>query len=185
MKHFASLRRLPLLVSLPLLLAGCWLVTGTFLLAITLVTGEDLTWTGDYYYDTVDFTQEQVWEDHADNLKYIDVVGFELWATNDLATAETYDLYLADLGSSLTGGSTVGTVTSTATQVLNDVPIKAGPGVKTFISYPQSFKYLMQVDALRALTEKGGFKLFLVPSDNSTSLTVDSLKVVVTFTAGA
>ncbi len=184
MKKTKSWRHVPLLAALPLLLAGCLLISGTFLLAIMLVSGEDLAWNDEYYYDSVDFTSESVWEDHSDNLQYIDVVGFELWATNDLASAETYDLYLAGLSSSLTGSSPKATVESSATQVLNDVPIAAGPGGHTYISYPESFSYSMNTDAVRSLTEQGGFKLFLIPSNNSTSLTVDSLKVVVTFTAG-
>jgi len=166
-------------------MAGCLIVTGTFLLAITLVSGEDLSWTGDYYYDSVDLTQEQVWQDHGDQIKNIDVVGFELWITNNNAATESYDLYLASLSSSLNSGSTLPAVVSGATQVLNNVPAAGGaPGTKTHISYPKSFSYLMNVDALKTLTEQGGFKLFLVPSDNHlTNLQVDSLKVVVTFTA--
>ena len=115
-------------------------------------------------------------------IKDIDLVGFELWATNATGTANTFTVYVADPQSSLDDGSSRSEVDSLATLVVDDLPIAASG--QTHVTYGQSFKYLANVETLKNLTETGQFKMFAFMSSPSVNLTVDSLRVIVTLTAG-
>lgn len=164
------------------ILGGC-LLSGTFVLSIMLVRGVDLTYNNDFYFAEVDLTNEQVWKDHEDKIKDIDLVGFELWMTNGTGTANTFAVYVADVTSVLDGGSNRSAVESGATVVLEDLPIAATG--QTHVTYGQSFKYLVNAETLRTLTKTGAFKAFAFTSSPSVSLTLDSIRVIVTLTAGA
>lgn len=163
------------------LLAGC-LLSGTFIFSFMLVENEDLIYNGDFYYASVDWTDDNDWEDHKDNIKDIDLVGFELWITNGTVTAVTFTVYVADLQSTLNGSSTRSEVESGATLVVDDLPIAASG--QTHVTYGQSFKYLDNVETLKNLTEAGKFKLFAFMTSPSANLTVDSVRVIVTLTVG-
>jgi hypothetical protein len=163
------------------LLAGC-LLSGTFIFSYMLVENEDLIYNGDFYYASVDWTDDNDWKDHKDNIKDIDLVGFELWITNETGTADTFTVYVVDLQSSLDGSSTRSEVDSLATLAVNDLPIAASG--QTHITYGQSFKYLDNVETLKNLTEAGEFKLFAFMTSPSANLTVDSVRVIVTLTVG-
>ena len=54
----------------------------------------------------------------------------------------------------------------------------------TYISYGESFSYLRNAGTITDMLEDGEFKLWAFADNGSTDVTVDSLKVVVTFTAG-
>ncbi len=163
------------------LLAGC-LLSGTFIFSYMLVKDKDLIYYNDLYYASVDWTDDDDWEDHQDNIKDIDLVGFELWATNAGETADTFTVYIADLQSSLDGSSTRSEVDSVATLAVNGLPI--APSGQTHVTYGQSFKYLDNVETLKNLTEAGKFKLFAFMTSPSANLTVDSVRVIVTLTVG-
>lgn len=189
MRKIRLLKSLPALTVLLVLLAGCGFITGTFVLALKLVENEDLVWSGQYYYDAVDFADDDTWEEHGDKLQFIDMIGFELWATNRLDVEQTYDLYVAPLGSPLNGGSTLAAVVAGALPVLVDVPVpllpegEVGHPVQA-ITFGESFSYLTNADSLNTLAETGQFKLWLVPSTaDEGNLYVDTLTVIVTFTA--
>lgn len=163
------------------LLAGC-LLSGTFVFSYMLVENEDLIYNGDFYFASVDWTDDDDWEDHQGNIKDIDLVGFELWATNATGTADTFTVYVVDLQSSLDGSSSRSEVEAGATIVVNNLPVAASG--QTHVTYGQSFKYLANVETLKNLTETGQFKMFTFMSSPSVNLTVDSLRVIVTLTVG-
>jgi len=182
MKKNASMLRLPFVSSLVVALVGCGLISGTFLLNLKLVEDEDLFWKGDYYYSEVDFTEEEVWEDYGDEINKIDLVGFDLWATNDLVTDELYTVYATRMESPLADTSTVAQIEAGATAIFRDVPIKA-KGI-THISFGNSINYIANFDSLKVWAEKGEFKAFAVPSVSSIiDMRIDSLRVLVMFTA--
>ena len=163
------------------LLAGC-LLSGTFVFSYMLVENEDLIYNGDFYYASVDWTDDDDWEDHQGNIKDIDLVGFELWATNTSGTADTFTVYVVDLQSSLDGSSSRSEVEAGATLVVNNLPV-AATGL-THVTYGQSFKYLANVETLKNLTETGKFKLFAFVTSPAVDVTIDSLRVIVTLTVG-
>jgi hypothetical protein len=146
------------------------------------VENEDLIYNGDIYYASVDWTDDADWEDHQDNIKDIDLVGFELWATNADETADTFTVYVADLQSSLDGSSTRSEVDSVATLAVNGLPL--APSGQTHVTYGQSFKYLDNVETLKNVVETGKFKLFAFVTSPTVDVTIDSLRVIVTLTAG-
>ena len=162
------------------LLAGC-LLSGTFISVIVIVDEDFTTRTGFYFYD-VDLTEEDVWNDHKDEIKDIDLVGFELWITNETGTADTFTVYVADLQSTLDGSSTRSEVDSVATLAVNGLPV--APSGQTHITYGQSFKYLSNIGTLKNLVETGKFKLFAFVTSPTADVTIDSLRVIVTLTVG-
>ena len=118
-----------------LALAGC-LVSGTFVLSILLVENKGLTYFNDMYFGAADLTVDEVWQDHGDKIKNIDVVGFELWVTNNTTSANKFDVYVAPWSSTLDSTSAADTVKAKATQVLDGLPLAASK--TTHISYGQS-----------------------------------------------
>ena len=182
MRKITRMLRLPFVAALLAAFVGCGLISGTFLLNLKLVEDEDLFWAGDYYYSEVDFTEEEVWEDHGDDIDKVDLVGFDLWATNDLVTDEFYTVYAARMESSLADTSTVAQIEAGATAVFRDVPIKAD--ATTHISFGNSINYIANFDSLQLWAETGEFKAFAVPSvGNVVDMRIDSLRVLVMFTA--
>jgi len=163
------------------LLAGC-LLSGTFISVIVIVDEDFTTRTGFYFYD-VDLTEEDVWNDHKDEIKDIDLVGFELWITNHESEERKFSVYLDDADEPVY--DTLPDVLANTTIVLDDLTLTAGPDVQTHVTYGQSFKYLKNVPTLLELVKKGAFHYYGI-SDGGTSAgyTIDSAKVVITFTAG-
>ncbi len=164
-----------------LILAGC-LLSGTFV-SIIFITDKDFTAQSEFYYYYVDLTDDDVWKDHKDNIKDIDLVGFELWVTNHETTSQTFSIYLDDAShpqyTSLSG------VEANTTKVLDDLTLAAGPDVQAHITYGQSFKYLRNVETLKNLVDAGAFHYYGVSNGGSSAgYTIDSVRVVITFTAG-
>jgi hypothetical protein len=162
-----------------LLLVGC-LLSGTFVVSM-LFKDFPVAGSGNLYYFDVDVTSEDVWTDHEDNIKDIDNVGFELWVTNVSGVANTYECYIAPMASLLSGQSSKSTVVAGATKVL-EVPLAATG--QTFIGYADSFSHLTNLETLKALAESGQFKFWAMSAATLTDFTVDSILVVITFTAG-
>ena len=55
---------------------------------------------------------------------------------------------------------------------------------QTHVTYVQSFKYLANIGTLKNLVETGKFKLFAFVTSPTVDVTIDSLRVIVTLTAG-
>ncbi len=180
--HFLQKRLRPLLtVGVLAALIGCGLISGTFVLTIMLIEDDDFSWFGDFYYAEVDLTEDDVWEDHGDDIQNIDLFGFELWIRNNGA-ANKYQAYIARMSSTLDAGSSREDVENDAIQVLEDIPV---PANSSFISYAESFKYLRNEDSLKAMAESGQFKLFAYADfGDTTNVHIDSLRIVATITAG-
>jgi len=162
------------------LLAGC-LLSGTFVLSVKFAN-IPVSGNNENYFVNVDITGEDLWEDHKDNIKDIDLVGFELWATNNTGVANTFSAYFADSLSSLDASSTHSEIVTQGILCLNNLPLSATG--QTHITYGQSFKYIANLDQLKKLTEDGKFKLFLVAGESTIDFELDLIRVIVTFTAG-
>ena len=162
-----------------LLVVGC-LLSGTFVVSMLF---KDFPVAGDtdFYYFDADVTSEEEWEDHKDNIKDIDNVGFELWATNTSGVANTYYCYIAPITSSLGSGSSKSLVEQNATKVLE---ISLSATGQTFVGYTDSFSHLTNLETLKDLAEEGRFKFFAMSDATPTDFTVDSIRVVITITAG-
>ena len=164
-----------------LILAGC-LVSGTFITVI-VIKDEDFTTQTGFYFEDVNLAEDDVWEDHKDAIKDIDIVGFELWITNHESSARTFSCYINE--ASEPDYDNLSDVEANATLILDDLPLAAGPDVQTHITYGQSFQYLKNVDVLKNLAEDAAFDYYGISSGGTTSgYTIDTLKVIITFTAG-
>lgn len=180
MSYFRSNLAMGGMVAALLLLAGC-LVSGTFVVSV-MIRDLSVSANQENYFLDVDITGEQDWQDHRENLKDIDLVGFELWATNNIGVANTFSAYVADSASSLAASSTRSEIVSQGILVLNELPLSATG--QTHITYGQSFKYTANIHRLKQLIEAGKVKMFVVASESTIDFDLDSVQVIVTFTAG-
>jgi len=164
-----------------LFLAGC-LLSGTFV-SVIFIADEDFTTQDEFYYYNVDLTENDIWEDHKDNIKDIDLVGFEVWITNHESEVRTFSVYVDE--ATEPEYTTLSQVQANATIALDNLTLKAGPGVQTHVTYGQSFLYLHNVETLKNLVEDGAFHYYGVSDGGSSAgYTIDSVRVVITFTAG-
>lgn len=162
-----------------LVFTGC-LISGTFVTIIFIVDA-DFTTQGQFYHYNVDLSDDSIWEDHHDKIKDIDLVGFEVWITNHESEARTFSVWIDELNEP--EYSTLPQVQANATKILDNMTL--GADVQTHVTYGQSFKFLMNVETLKTLVKQGAFHYYGV-SDGGTSAgyTIDSAKVIITFTAG-
>ena len=165
------------LAVLALVITGC-IVSGTFTTEV-LIVNADFNNNGTFYYYMIDLTEDDVWEDHSDKLEFIDHVGFEMWFSSSAGSNMVFDAYLDNAGDPLL--STPAEVEANATQVLDGITLT--PGDDQHITYGQSFKYITNFDTMRDLVETGGFRFYGISSEGSGSFTIDSVRVVITFTA--
>ena len=168
-------------VALALLIpSGCNFMSGTYVLEETFY---NLTPNGsdNYYYEAFDITGNSVWEDHKDNIKDIDNIGFEIWLDSDAASSNNFNCYVDALSSTLNGESSSSAVQTAATQVLVDLPMPVG---ESFIGYASSFTHLSNLSTLKTLAESGQFKFWAMADVTTGEFTIDSIRVVITITAG-
>jgi hypothetical protein len=163
-----------------LFLAGC-LVSGQFVTIIDIERAQFTTTNGFYYY-AVDLTENDIWKEHKDNIKDIEVVGFELWMTNKKPDTTTFNVYVDDIGKTAYTSKTE--VENNATLVIKNLKLK--PSDQTHITYGQSFKYLQNVETLKTLVDEGSFHYYGVSNvvADTTNYIIDSARVIITFTAG-
>lgn len=162
-----------------LLPSGCKIVSGTYVVEETFYP-QPLIGNDKYYYEAFDITGNSVWEDHKDDIKDIDNVGFEIWL-NNFAAANNFNCYVAPLASSLTGTSAKSLVINNATNVLVDVPMPAG---QSFIGYAASFSYIANLSTLKSLAESGQFQFWAMADIFTDDFRIDSIRIVITITAG-
>ena len=151
---------------------GC-LVSGTFIIV------DDFTFTaaGDFYFYQLDITGEPDWEDHKDDIDFIDAVGVEFYITSSELGDVIFNAYIDDFG----GPSNQTVLPSTATKIIDNLTIS--PGTEK-ISYSQSLGFITGVERLKALTKKGQFNYYGEASSNTGgTFAIDSGKVIVTFSA--
>ena len=160
------------------LLAGGCLLSGTFTVdeKFTFELREGL------YFHAADVTGDAEWQDHKDDIDKVDMVGFELWLTNHLNTPSEFSLYVDDFGE--TQWTTADQVRANTVKVFGSLTLKPGVGGQTHITYGESLGMFSNVAELRRLTRQGQFHVYGVSTAAAGSeFTVDSARVVVTFTA--
>jgi len=175
MKWILQKKNMLILTSIAILFTGC-LISGTF------VINEKFTLNGNsgFYYYQIDITGESDWQDHKDDIDNIDVVGFELWFTNNGATDVTFNTYVDDFYNPLCTDTNCLNNNSTKIKIIDN--LKLIPG-STHITYGQSFQYLVNIDQLRQLAKEGQFNFYGVSSPGGVNISLDSAQVVVTVSA--
>jgi len=166
-----------------LLFLACGIISVTWVVSFKLAEDTTLRWYDNFYYGQVDLNDSSDWEEHKDNIKDIDMVGFELWATNNTDTEKAYKVYASYVGSGLNGLTPRATVEEKATLILDSLPL---PLNSTHITYGQSFAYINNIDKLKDYVKDGSVRLFAMEMSgaDTTDVHIDSMLVIVTFTAG-
>lgn len=160
--------------------SGCKIVSGTYVVEETFYP-QPLIGNDKYYYEAFDITGNSVWEDHEDDIKDIDNVGFEIWLDSDAASSNNFNCYVDDLASSLSDSSSVSAVQNGATHVLVDVPMPPG---QSFIGYAASFSHIANLSTLKSLAESGQFQFWAMADIFTDDFRIDSIRIVITITAG-
>jgi len=163
---------------LALTLAGC-IVSGTFITDILIKDLQFNTQEG-FYWEQVDLTEDETWDEHQDDIKSIDLVGFELWIQNQTQSDQTFEAYVANVDDPVY--STAAEVRANATLVIDELTLETGNNGDNYVSYPQSFGYVTNLETLKSLVESGQLTAYGLTTGGSFHL--DSLRVIVTFTAG-
>jgi hypothetical protein len=163
-----------------LISVGC-LVSGTFVAVFLIVDADFTTQTGFYYYP-VDLTDIDVWDEHKDEIKNIETIGFELWITNHEGVQRIFSVYVDE--QETTPWDVVGDLDANAYLALDGLTL--APSTQTHITYGQSFGLLKNVDKVKELVEGGVFDYYGVSNGGLPSgYTIDSVRIVITFMAGA
>ena len=171
MRKIKNLFGLSLIAVMTLALAGCLIISGTFV----IVYDFDLTAQTGFYYYQVDITEEEDWEDNKDKIDFIDVVGFEFTIENENPQAVEFNVYIDEFG---TGG---GSVPGTASIIIESLTVP--PGTTKF-TYAQSLAFLKNVDRLKALVKSGTFDYYGTSTSNDgDDFHITTSKVIVTVSA--
>ncbi len=159
-------------------LAGCFIVAVTVVVDYE-INSADLFQESDFLYFEVNLTQDDTWNDHKDDIKYIDNVGFIMWAENNGASNASAELYIARTHSDAI--TTVADVRDSTTRVLSGLTLEPG---ENYIDWASSLGYIENIDTLRAIVESGQFVIYATTTTLPFEVHIDSAIVVVTGTAG-
>jgi len=161
-----------------LIVGGCNLVTGTFVVDIN-VKNTDIVPHGTFEYFAVDLTTNDTWKNHKDNIKNVDNIGFQLWVTNN-GSAVTWEFY-ADTTS--VSHADTSSIRANGKQILAGLSLAPG---KTYIDWPTSLIYLnsKELPTFKQWVEAGKFDIYALTDKLPYKVTIDSAHVIITVTAG-
>lgn len=163
------------LIPVIMISAGC-LISGTFI----IVESFSFTAQSGFYFYQVDITDDPDWEEHADKIDFIDVVGVEFYITSNESSNVIFNAYIDDYGVS---GPDPTSIPSSATKVIDSLTVEPGSSI---ITYAQSLSIITGVDRLKELAKMGKFDFYGESTGNDgTTFIIDSAKVIVTFSASS
>jgi hypothetical protein len=171
-KHLRYLPATGLILAMAAI-AGC-------LLSATFVIHEPIKFTmqDNFYFQQVNLTDNATWEDHGDQIDFIDAVGMVLYITSGEAENVTFNAYVDKYSGPSSDPSAV---PKTATKIINNLQVAPG---KTTITYKKSLSIITGLDRLKELVKAGQFDFYATSSSGlGSSFRVDSGEVVVTFSA--
>ena len=161
---------LPLLIVV--LVSGCWLVSGTWVI-IYDVDNADILATEHFYKFTVDLTKETIWEDHKDDLDNIEDITFTFKLINQGDTPATGQVYVSP-------DDTL-TVMGSATIILDGISVPGNDSL--LVDMAHYYDLLQNFETLRDLVKTGVFTAYaIVP--NTLNVKFRDVVVVITFSAG-
>ena len=173
MKSMLTKIGLPLPIILTIVAAGC-IMSGTFVVVEVFTP----TVENEFYYEGVDITDNAVWKEHGDQVDFIDAVGFELYTRSTASGDITFDIYVDKYSGP---DASPDSVPATATIVVDGVTVS--PGTKT-VTYAESLKIIKGLDTLKKLAKTGQMDFYATSTGGvGSTFVVDSIKVVVTFSA--
>ena len=157
------------------LLAGCGIVSIT----ITIDEDFDVVGSGDFYYQSIDVTENEDWQDHEDDIEFVEMVTFDIWMTNNEETEVTFDGYVDDYDNTLCVTRSCFDASSTPTRILKDIVIPAGSS--RHITPGQSLAFIENLDVMKARELDGQFHFYGISTGGtSVNFSVDSGTVFIT-----
>ena len=181
MKRNLRLSVISLLGILLLVLGGC-LVSGSFV----VVENFSFSIHSGFYAEAIDLTDNDIWAEHADKLDEVEAIGFELWITNN---SEEEWKFWGELDEYDVGCVTeLCAVSSTTSYLIFDtltIPAGSSGTSQKYVTYAESFNYLVNVDSALADVMSGQFNFYGYAKTGGGTVGghIDSLKVVLTINA--
>ena len=160
---------------------GC-LVSGTFVITESF---EFTTQTG-FYPEAINLVDNEDWDEHRENLDKVDVVGFELWITNNETAEWKFWANLDDYNAACT---TLACANASATKFLIfdtlTIPAATSPNSVKLVSYAESFKYIHNLDKIKQMVFDGSFNYFgyATGGTGGNGGKVDSVRIIITVNA--
>ena len=164
-----------------LILAGC-IVTGTFVITKKV---DDFTASTSGLFDAafVDVTQEEIWQDHKDDIKYISDVRFRGTIRNTSSNLAAGQIYF-----SYTGTYTTPAEVREASDAGDAFVVFSGftiqPQGQYFLSFAESSQYRQNLDEALKLLESGQFYMYALTPEDVFSLQVTKAYVMLVLDAG-
>ena len=171
------------LIIIALFSVGC-LVSGTFVISETFIF--DFTTQDGFYTEAINLENNADWEEHEDKLDKVEIIGFELWITNNepvewkyWANLDEYDVNCTTL-SCANASSTKFLIFDTLT-----IPAATSTGSSKYISYAESFNYIKNLDKIRDMVFGGSFNYygFATGGAGGNGGKVDSVRIIITVNA--
>ncbi len=161
---------------------GC-LVSGTFVIVETF---EFSTQTG-FYPEAVNLSDNADWEEHRDKLDEVEVVGFELWITNNESVEWKYWAYMDDYDNNCQSLSCANAST-TKFLVFDTLTVPASTsstGSTKYVTYAKSFNYIKNLDKVKKMIFDGSFNFYGYANGGGSGNggTIDSIRVIITVNA--
>jgi len=161
-----------------LILAGC-IVTGTFVITRKV---DDFTASTSGTFDVafVDVTQEKIWQDHNDDIKYISDIRFRGTIRNTSSNLAACQIYFSHTGTYTTPEEV--REASDAFVVFSGFTIQ--PQSQYFLSFSESAHYRQNLDKALKLLESGQFHMYALTPEDAFSLQVTHAYVLLVLDAG-
>ncbi|HOP06114.1 MAG TPA: hypothetical protein PLF13_02360 [candidate division Zixibacteria bacterium] len=171
-----KIQMLPLggLIVSALLVAGCLIVSGTFV----IVKDFDMTAEAGFYFYQVDLTTEPDWDDHKDDIDFIDAVGVEFTIVSTETSDVAFSVYVDDYSGA---GANPTSILPTADVIIDSLTVSPGT---TRITYGESLTFLRNIPRLKSLVRSGKFDYYAGSTGNDgETFVITEGKVVVTLSA--
>lgn len=151
---------------------GCkYIISGTFV----FVEEIEFSAAGGFYFYQVDITDEPDWQEHEDDIDFVDAVGVEFHIISEEEGNVTFNAYVDDYSGL---GPLPTSIPKTATKIIDSLVVSPG---ETTITYAESLKFLTGLDRLKALVKTGKFDYYGQSSGNDgTTFVIDKGTVIVT-----
>ena len=162
-----------------LLAAGC-LVSGTFVVSEDI--NFDFTAQTGFYWWPVDLRENEVWQDHRDEMDDIDALGFEFIVTNTSDVTSTLSFSFAPAAGDADTASKPTEIPKTAVLAYGPLTVNAGETKK--VTYGESLSLIQNLDQIKAIVFTGRFDYYGTSTGNPVGVfEVREGKIIVTISA--
>lgn len=160
---------------------GC-LVSGTFVIIEDIVF--DFTSDSGFYWYPVDLTTTSTWQDHKDDIDFIDIIGFTFMIENTSDVSQTFEArFVMAEGEADPFGLWPPGIPTNATTVISGLTVPAMSSRN--VTYQESLGMISNLDAFKAIVKTGRFDYYGTSTGGSDNdlMVVTNGKIIVTVSA--